>query len=799
MNKKFLTFQLCLLLAACSDTGQSTTELDTNTDTDNLTDDSGSTDDTSTAIENEDLVLPEQLSLVEPKTTGGNQAPAFLAQAPATEGGFLDEGTDYSETSANTYVWLEALEPLETVDSILCFIGQLRPEQEVNEGPYTVLADMDSCFEENGGGDDQSSGSQGAVNYTEVVVDATRDDTDDAPMNVKAWLTMNNGDFTQAIRINGVIREGASEENPFGSFTLSYQFADAIDSADPDAYGKGELATVDTLAGFQGFTLYETSIWGPGEEYETSASVVVNPAEDNGVALTGFRQVGNDEAEANKAFAISYNSDLLLLQKAATFDALPYKNDDQNGTCLSRNEFTESVWRYGLFNVADGSSVELNSGFPFLYDADGDGVYAARGYASYWGIWTEDQGVELSGTTIQRETFDGSTGEEYSLLQAHGRLKKNTVVSLDLDDIGGIEFEFYDWDNETGESSEYIVEYDTELMAFVRTATFEYNDNGQTRTELETPQAIEMESGANLYMYSGQLGGGVQYIEGAEVITFFKQEYVTGNETGTGELFENGTATLYCYERCPKTGLSATDLETWDGPYEADSQDINTPYTYTISNTGDLALELIKAEAVVQYPDVEEDGNNQHSWGFNSGGMVTDTSNLNSVYDIYNPDSVTVFYEFETGPNDWNRQTVLSDAAGTIIAFDKPLEFTYRHEDTNDRSGDAGFFANQTLLLNYGGNGDLWGIPGYEDTDNGFWLPAFSIADAVVMGNSEEYVVKALDIEQTMSEADNCSVLALNDPAAPVPEEVTGDLNNDVMPEVTDAPRYIAGEATSDE
>lgn len=788
MTKKLLALQICLLLAACSDTGSSGSDTEL-TDNDNDT----------PVIENSELVLPEQLSLVEPKSSGGNQAPAFLAQAPATEGGFLADGTDYSEAPQNTHVWLEALEPLETVDSILCFIAQLKPELEVNEGPYTVLADMDSCFEENDGDSDQSSGSQGAVNYTEVVVESTREDSADAPMNVKAWLTMNNGDFSQAIRINGVIREGASEANPFGSFTLSYQFSDDIGSADPDAYGKGELATVDTLPGFQGFTLYETSIWGPGETYETSASVVVNPSEDNGVALTGFRQVGNDAAEGNKAFAISYNSDLLLLQKAATFEALPYKNNNQNGTCLSRNEFSETVWRYGLFNVTDGSSVELNSGFPFLYDADGDGVYSARGYASYWGIWTEDQGVELSGTTIQRETFDGTTGEEYSVLQANGRLKKNTVVSLNLNDVEGIEFEFYDWDSTTGESQSYIVEYDSELMAFVRTATVDHDENGQRRSELETPEAVELSNGENLYMFSNQLGGGVQYVEGADVITFFKQEYITGNETGTGELFENGTATLYCYERCPKAGLTASDLETWDGPFDTDSQDVNAPYTYTFNNSGDNALELMLGDNMVTYPDVEDGGNNQHEWGFNSGGMVTDTSSLSSVYDIYNPESVTVFYEFETGPNDWNRQTVLSDAAGTIVSFDKPLEFTYRHQDTNDRSGDAGDYANQTLLLNYGGHGDLWGIPGYEDTANGFWLPVFSIADAVVMGASDEFVVKALEIEQTMAEADSCSALALNDPAAPVPDSVTGDLNNDVMPEVTDAPRYIAGEATSDD
>ena len=783
MTRKLLALNLCLALGACS----------------NGASDSASSDTTNT-ISSSDLVLPSQISLVEPKASDTNQAPAFLAQAPASEGGFLETGTDYSDAPQRSHVWLEALEPLATVDSILCFIVQLKPELEVNEGPYTVLADMDSCFENDSGDNDQSSGSQGAVNYTEVTVDSTRGEASDAPLNVHIWFVMDNGDSSQAIRVNGVISEGASEQNPFGSFVLSYQFSDALDSDDPDAYGKGELATVDTLAGFQGFTLYESSIRGPEEMYETAASVVVNPSEDNGIALTGFRQIGNDAAEANKAFAISYNSDNLLLQKAATFEQLAYKNGDQSGTCLSRNSFTETVWRYGLYSVANGSSVELNSGFPFLYDADIDGNYDSRGYASYWGIWTEGGQDDLSGVTVQRETFDGTTGTEYELIQAQGRLMKNTVISLNLTDIDGIEFEYFEWNNSNNTGTNFIVVYDSESGDFIKTATVEYGENGQNRVELESPVAISLMSGQNLHMFSNQLGGGVQFLEGSTAITFFKQEFVTGNETGTGELFESGTATLYCYENCPKAGMTSSDLDTYDGPYLTDSTDVGSPITYTISNSGANTLELMISTDAVAYPtDSENSSNNQHPWGVRSGGMVADTSSLSATTDVYDSEIVTVFYEFETGPNSWNRQAALIDSSGDIVSFDKPLEFTYRHEDANDRTGSAGNYDGQTVMLNYGGLGDLWGIPSLTDTERGYFTPAFNIADAVVVGSDDEYVVKALEIEQKMERTDGqCTSLVLNDPAVPVPTTVNGTLNNEAVPTVTDAPRYIAGESTTE-
>ena len=111
-------------------------------------------------------------------------------------------------------------------------------------------------------------------------------------------------------------------------------------------------------------------------------------------------------------------------------------------------------------------------------------------------------------------------------------------------------------------------------------------------------------------------------------------------------------------------------------------------------------------------------------------------------------------------------------------------------------------YSGQTFLLNYGGQGDFWGIPeDVIDTDGDGnadrWARKFAIADGVLMGPSgSEYVIKARDIEQTFSEVtqNNCAALALTPPAAALPAAVTGTLNNASVPTVTGAPKVIAGE-----
>jgi hypothetical protein len=312
-------------------------------------------------------------------------------------------------------------------------------------------------------------------------------------------------------------------------------------------------------------------------------------------------------------------------------------------------------------------------------------------------------------------------------------------------------------------------------------------------------------------MWSQQLGGSVSFVAGESEITYFQQTFLNGSETAAGELFNGtSTATLVCVDRCPSPGPEGITAEGLEAGMTYPSN-MSETVSYNISNTGSDFLTLMEGSNPVVIAEGEDLSSIGYGWGFNTGAMVT----LDVAEEMSNPwvvysNQVSVFYTWETGEAQWNRTTIARDSQNEIMTFEKPLQFAYTHSDANDRSGSALHhgvdYAGQTFLLNYGGNGDFWGIP--EDVidtdDNGVpdrWMRKFAIADGAAMGpTGGEYVIKARDVEQTFSEVEmsNCSGLTLTTPTTALPTAVTGTLNNASIPTVTDAPKVIAGEIQSE-
>ncbi len=149
--------------------------------------------------------------------------PLVLALAPFTiQAAYNDAGTDYTLAEQRTHVWNEALEPIELVNSILCFTAQFNSVEFANQGPYLVLADESVCFDEEKSGD--SGQSSGASNQTQLMkaVSTVVRESDSDPLRVSVWLPdMGQSDEgEQAIKFKAEIRNGATDANPFGDFTL---------------------------------------------------------------------------------------------------------------------------------------------------------------------------------------------------------------------------------------------------------------------------------------------------------------------------------------------------------------------------------------------------------------------------------------------------------------------------------------------------------------------------------------------------------------------------------------------------
>ena len=61
------------------------------------------------------------------------------------------------------------------------------------------------------------------------------------------------------------------------------------------------------------------------------------------------------------------------------------------------------------------------------------------------------------------------------------------------------------------------------------------------------------------------------------------------------------------------------------------------------------------------------------------------------------------------GPELWNQFAAVKDGSGDFVTFDAPLQLNY-----TCRTGAAyGEYSGKKIVLQYGGFGDLWGIPGY--------------------------------------------------------------------------------------
>jgi hypothetical protein len=800
---------ISVFLAACGGGGSSSSTSSTSS--------GGSGGSAATALSTPDQVDVVSASQDTTAALSSNLRAALRARA------FNSVGTDYTTDEQNLHVWHPALEPVESVNSILCFIGQLQADDMLNQGDYIALIDDASC--DKGGGDESGSGNQSAgadqvPSFVESIANVSRADGN-SPMIINMWvpeMEMGGGGETKTIKARIEVTEAPSANKPFGEFRMSFgMFTD--DGA--TASGGGELATSTSSNGQLGLTLYESSpenFGGNDVVFTQRASILTNAAQTAGVAVTQSSITGDVPEEmleeGNFGYALAYDSDHVLVNKADTFANLTA--DPSEESCLSRNDFHEAVWRYNLYNADTGARITLNSGFPFRYESS-EGT--ARGHVGYWGVWTDGDNL-TNGQTITKENFgdDNATPETYTVVTAPGRLIKNTVTSLPVTELDGIQFNFYDEALGATDYDQWVVEYleDSSPAGFYKMAGMTYGGNNTPSQQTEiTPVLITLsEFQPYLSMWSQQLGGSVNWQEGAENITYFAEEFVDGDETGINELFAGGdTATLYCYDSCPKGTLELSDLSGFSGPYDspislAMGGEV-TPIQYTFSRDGDNAFTLVRTtggeEAVVLASGITSDQlrSTFYSWGVRSGNMVT--AALDDPLDIYNLAEGESSYRWETGLDSWNQMTIVKQG-DTTVTFDKPLEFSYQHTADNDRSSNstiAARFAGQRFQLNYGGPGQLWGIPsravGAEgDAIEGQhfrYYPSFNLADGVLLGSSNQYVVKAVDVEQKMvRDPGACSDLSFDGLIEP-PSALSSlyNVNIGAVPTVDDAPAVIGG------
>lgn len=847
----------------------------------------------------EGLSMPQSMSVVSSSSeVAGMRLSAMnrlLKMIPKqmTPNAYDSADTQYETDQVNTYVWDESMESLEIINEIMCYIDQTGYKEMVNQDPYIALINGDECRKSGNDSsqNDQSSGSN-ATSYETWTVSSTRASST-APQVVNIWFSEvdeRTGEPDGYMRVQTIVTEGVSDDMPFGEFTLNFEF---YDDGDDTSNGGGVLKTTTppdgSPDGSVAFLFYENGLesenMGPGPEVEidhtTQIKVVFDDADgNNGVAAIKktivFDPDGLDvdtiaqiEAE-NKTYDIAFNGMNFL---KSIRDANPAEE-----ACTDRSQFDTQVWSYNLYlkdGENAGSRVAINSGFPFKAEVGDDSVF---GHIGYWGIWVP-YGVNISEiTTLVRENFGpGGSGdeapEEYTLVQAPGKMIKSSKTQVALADLEGMSLGWWPWIppectdensnldtpcegvNDISEGNDYIVEYtsDTELSlaeegntivagaGFYAIGTRSWGESGESITYLDTPVKIYIPW---FNFWSQQLGGSVSYpfvddqgFEDTTKATIFVESFVNGADSAFGSA---SAITLNCFQECIKGEITQNEIDQagsetpfydsieqqWDengpvAPTEAAAVYSFDKATLTLTVTGGASVPEADYGKVVRLgtaaSPITPGNNSQYNWGIQSQAMLTSIDGLETVWDTWNSD---VSFRWETGANSWNIYSAVKDASGDYVQFQAPIQMLYKHDDANNINWEAGDVQteqhNATYMLEYGGEGQLWGLPWDSGCDgasegegeggecNGRWGNAFSLKDATTLTDgTTNYVVKGIEREQTMVEVDDvteCTDELTVDEALELPTDADVDgITQDMAsyankPEVTDAPAVIEGE-----
>lgn len=691
---------------------------------------------------------------------------------PPTSGAYVTD-------KQNTWVQDRVGDRIGTVNMIMCIIGSMRGDAMVNQGPYVALIDQGKC---EGRGDSSkststSAGASNATNYMSAVVDATQASSSD-PLIIKAWLhdEQDNGGTPEKATIYAyvVATAGKSTENPNGLFRM--YFCGEPDGSPGTCMFQGSLQS-----DANGLSFYQQEGGGGGGGSSTTQLILHNDPDTEG----GMGKINGTENSTPYAYKFAYDANHFRRQEGSSADVCFDRDKDVGET---------STWRYGTYN-SDGSRLDTtNPGFPVKY-VNGDASYF--GFWSFWGLWLPDSAmseIALGHGTLTRRV--GSADVAITPIQKGGKLWKLSRQTSSLDELKNVSMMY--WSNSAigggPANGSYEVQWDgTHLSALA------YQDcNGGSCTPVPLGSAVQLDAAAlqaahvkalPIFFPSGGGNGAIEVpVSGAfaadSVVSYRTREVVDPSSADVG---------LHCVSMCPETGTTLVTSQTLaSNPFKGSPSwgPVNTNYGYTY-HAGMLYDGAFDAAHAADASGASKSNMGAYQWGLNSGTMVAaadldsikcdSNGQANTSGTYYCPhliDQASTTYQWETGPNQWNK---FFGASGITIdppkalALNAAATFTSGVPDSgnNIRGGSEtqlSKFNGNKVQLQFSGFGELQGIPGNcvdPDTnqpaqcgENVRWVPAFDMVDGTtVSDNAHDYYVKYLEREMRLSKV-NCSSVA---------------------------------------
>jgi hypothetical protein len=737
--------------------------------------------------------------------------PAFALAAPGAT-------SPYRTDEQHSHVEDATSQGIAQVNMITCFMSSMRPDALVNQGNYIALVDKKKCDPNSRSDSSSSDAGSSTPSYMSSVVNSTRASNSD-PMRAQIWIDQSEKDFAATIFVNTVATEAPTATNPYGVFRLDYcGKADGVSGCLMNGFLEGSTS---------GINYFETEMnGGPGGGTATTALRLIASSTDSGSGALNMSQGGQQIA-----YSFAYN------------DSYFRRSDGSSDECFSRladdPDTGMSVWKYGLYDGTSGERVVLHSGFQIDY-TNGDGR-TFHGQIGYYGLWMpSDAGQIPNGATVQRIEYvpdHEPTKTPYTLTRADGRMTKYTKKTRTLASADKIKFNVFVFDV-TGffagaeGNKQYEMYWDDAAKAFKATGTMECGDRGCQTKDLPSEQTVQSSFFANMggvRGWSQSLGGevfipvaGTGTLDSTSVNVIYRvQDLVYPSQM---------PATLYCLRECP----TAATMASYFAPGSSDMSPF-APSTFNnwqptgadgvVAYTSDASNAVLRdgANAAVSFTNADAlQSRPQYMNGVRTGRLFTSLADAQCANDPTHycdnkVDELEVYYQWETGPNQWNQFAAVKDSSGTIVTFDAPLQVTYA---VPGDSTHYGAYAGKSLVLQYGGFGDLWGIPGHCvsrltnenvscDTNESRYVPAFVIPFDDVLGHvnngSTTYLAKWLDREIRFARKDPavCGANGVSLPSSLALPDASGlknpsDPNSAIYigekPVVTTQPRVIDGE-----
>ncbi len=736
------------------------------------------------------------------------QAPLALADPPANSA--------YATDAQSTHVEDATSRGIGQVNMIACIMGALRPDALVNDGAYNALVAMQKCDPESRSSTDNASGAGQTNTFVTATVNSTRTSNSE-PMRARIWLDDPESEGA-AIFVNMSATSAPTATNPYGVFRVDYC---GLMGSDPNCAFNGFL---DGTA--SGVSYFEREQGDGGSGTKALRMTATSTTSGSGRLLM---QDPNNSA----TFSFAYNADY-------------YRRSDDNGDqCFARDARDPatgmSVWRYGLYDSATGARVERSSGFPIEYTHSGTRY---QGYLGYYGLSLPPaaQSVLANGDTVEKVDYSNGnapTRTPFTVVKAGGKLTKFTRHTRTLRGIDQIRFNTFVGMEASGffsgatPNAQYELFWDEAAGDFKVTGQMMCGNNGcntQALAQVQSVAASFWASRGGIQGWSQQLGGEVfvnlqgagSSVDSAAVqVAYRSQDVVYPSQL---------PAALHCVRDCPTAASMAAYFapgSNANSPFVATSANNFQPTQpadvvhYTTNATSALLVDGASAGVVLNASAEALESNPQLRYGLRTGKLLTDPSaaecNIGSAtYCEWRVNNLDVYYQWETGPQPFNQFAAVKNASGQFVNLDPPLQVNFAVPQ-----GDAyGQYAGKSIVLQYGGFGDLWGLPGFcvspttnqeVACDGGEvrYVPSFVIphnsTQGVVSADGTTYLVKWLDREirfarKNLSVCDGAGLAVPSGMVLPTaadlknPSAPASDIYIGTRPTVTGAPRVIHGD-----